>query len=107
MLGEPCKWEDLGEGLSIDLSLLGNRRKGNWQLLRYVCEGDGMGEFLMQKESLVVLLVDFYDVPILLGGGIVSLCKSNSHIKIILHRFCSQESLILYNLSIANRIRVI
>ena len=49
----------------------------------------GEGEFWIRKESLVVLIVDLYDVPILLAGRIVSLCKSNSHIKIILHRFCT------------------
>ena len=53
--GDPCKWEDFGEGSSIDHSLLGNRRKGNWQFLRYVREGDGMREFLMQKENLLSL----------------------------------------------------
>lgn len=45
----------------------------------------GGGEFWMRKESLVVLIVDLYYVPILLARRIVSLCKSNSHIKIILH----------------------
>ena len=51
----------------------------------------GEGEFWIRKESLVVLIVDLYDVPILLAGRIVSLCKSNSHIKIILHRFCTPK----------------